>query len=68
MTKTYGIAMERTDATTEDPFITYPNKATAIRVAKDLAKKPSFDCVKIWVLHIEEDMGVWSAPLPKWEG
>jgi hypothetical protein len=59
--------MERTDNTLEDPFITYTNKATAIRVAKMLAKKSSFDCVKIWV-NDAEGYGVWSATLPKWEG
>lgn len=68
MAKTYGLAMELTDSTTEEPFITYPNKAAAIRVAKQIAKKPSFDAVKIWVMDINEDVGIWSAPLPKWGG
>jgi len=68
MAKTYGLAMERTDGTMDAPFYTYTNKATAIRIARQLSKKPSFDCVKIWVDIVGEDLGVWSAPLPKWEG
>lgn len=67
MAKVYGIAMERTDNTLEDPFITYTNKATAIRVARQLSKSASFDCVKIWVNDADGN-GVWSAPIPKWEG
>lgn len=68
MTKTYSLSMERTDGTMDAPFISYTNKASALRAAKHLAKLPSFDCVKIWVDDANTQIGIWSAPLPKWEG
>lgn len=64
---TYYLAMERTDGTCDEPFHTMTNKAKAMRAAHQLAKKPSFDCVKLYVEDAERN-SIASFSLPKWEG
>lgn len=69
MARAYQIAMELEDGTVDAPLpTTYANKATAIRVARFIARSPSFQCVKIWVDRAEDGQGVWSKKMPKWEG
>ena len=57
----YQIANELEDTTTEAPLsAVYTSKSRAIRIARQLAKSPSFQVARIWVLDANGN-GVWSA-------
>lgn len=49
----YTLHNELTDATLERAFISYPSKKTALRVARQIAKKPAFQVSKIVVCDCE---------------
>lgn len=62
----YTLHMERMDGTLDPAFITYPTKAKAIRIARDIAKKPSFDAINL-IVNDEQEMTVLSLKLPDWK-
>ena len=55
----YFLCMELTDGTCDKPFYTLSTKKAALRVARQLAKESSLDCVRIWVDN-SEGVGVAS--------
>lgn len=61
----YTLHMELTDGTLDLAFTACPNKATAIRVAKVIAKSPSFECARL-IVNNQNDMTVASFELPQW--
>ena len=61
----YTLHMELTDGTLDGAFTTCPNKAAAIRVAKIIAKSPSFECARL-IVNDKNDMTVASFALPQW--
>lgn len=60
----YTLHNELTDATLDDAFISYPNKRTALRVAKLLSKKPAFMVARI-IVNDAEEMTVAQFPVPQ---
>jgi hypothetical protein len=56
--------MTRTDGTSDEPFLTKTNKAVAFRIARDIAKNPSWDCVALWVQD-DDGNGIKKFPLPE---
>lgn len=61
----YTLHMELTDGTLDTAFHSLPTKALAIRIAKMIAKQPSFDAVRL-IVNDKDDMTVLALTLPEW--
>lgn len=61
----YHLAMERTDGSMDEPFHSVGSKKKALRVARYIALKSSWDCVALWVEDKERN-GIVKFVLPEW--
>lgn len=62
----YSLHIERFDGTLDGAFITYPAKSTALKVAKEIAKKPQFDAMNL-IVNNSKKLTVAIFPFPKME-
>jgi len=61
----YTLHHELSDGTLDRAFICYPSKRVAMRVAKLLAKQPSF-CVESLIVNDADGMTIAHFQLPEW--
>lgn len=50
----YALHQELTDGTCDDAFIRYPSKRVALRIARDIAKRPAFMVANILVCDADD--------------
>jgi hypothetical protein len=62
----YTLHHELTDGTLDKAFVSYPSKRAALRVAKLLAKRPTFDVERL-IVNNADQMTVASFDLPEWK-